>query len=66
MMRKSINEAYSALFEGLTPQQKTRRALRQFLPEPPGGWDGNWQLVFDEFLRVSMNYYVYFMRCVIN
>lgn len=39
MMRKSINEAYSALFEGLTPPQKTRRNLRQFLPEPPGGWD---------------------------
>ena len=30
------------------------------------GWDSNWQLDFYEFLRVSMNYYVYFMRCVIN
>ena len=38
-MRKAINTAYTALFEGLTPQQKTRRALRQSLPTPPGGWD---------------------------
>ncbi len=38
-MRKAINAAYTALFEGLTPQQKTRRALRQSLPTPPGGWD---------------------------
>ena len=38
-MRKSINEAYEALFEGLRPPQKTRRAIRQLLPEPPGGWD---------------------------
>jgi hypothetical protein len=38
-MRKAINTAYTALFEGLTPQQKTRRAIRQSLPTSPGGWD---------------------------
>ena len=38
-MRKTINAAYSALFEGLTPQQKTRRNIKQFLPAPPDGWD---------------------------
>lgn len=38
-MRKSLNEAYSALFEGLNPMQKTRREIRTLLPEPPGGWD---------------------------
>ena len=37
-MRKSINEAYEALFEGLNPGEKTRRAIRTLLPEPPGGW----------------------------
>lgn len=38
-MRTAINRAYGALFEGLSPPQKTRRALRQMLPEPPGGWE---------------------------
>lgn len=30
---------FAALFEGLRPPQKTRRAIRNILPEPPGGWD---------------------------
>lgn len=30
---------FVALFEGLNPGQKTRRAIRNLLPEPPGGWD---------------------------
>ena len=38
-VRRSANRAFNALFEGLTPQQKTRRAIRGMLPEPPGGWD---------------------------
>lgn len=38
-VRRSVNRAFNALFEGLTPQQKTRRAIRGMLPEPPGGWD---------------------------
>lgn len=38
-VRRSANRAFNALFEGLTPPQKTRRAIRGMLPEPPGGWD---------------------------
>lgn len=38
LVRRAVNNMYSALFEGLTPQQKTRRDLRNILPEPPGGW----------------------------
>jgi len=30
---------YHALFEGLTPQQKTRRTIRAILNPPPSGWD---------------------------
>lgn len=36
---EAVSEAYAALFEGLNPYQKTRRALRALLPEPPEGWD---------------------------
>ena len=37
---EAVRRSYSALFEaGLSPQKKTRRALRNMLPEPPGGWD---------------------------
>ena len=39
-VRRSANRAYGALFEaGLSPQKKTRRAIRNMFPEPPGGWD---------------------------
>lgn len=37
-MRRTVMEAASALFEGLTPQQKARRTIRQLLPAPPNGW----------------------------
>lgn len=37
---EAARHAYKALFEaGLSPQKKTRRAIRTILPEPPGGWD---------------------------
>ena len=36
---EAVTGAHRALFEGLNPQQKTRRLLRSLLPEPPGGWD---------------------------
>lgn len=38
-MIEAATTAFSALFEGLNPAQKTRRAIRQFMEEPPGGWD---------------------------
>ena len=38
-VRRTVMEAATALFEGLTPQQKTRRTIRQLLPPPPNGWD---------------------------
>lgn len=38
-MRRTVMEAATALFEGLTPQQKARRTIRQLLPAPPNGWD---------------------------
>lgn len=39
-LRRTVNRAYGALFEaGLSPQKKTRRAIRGMFPEPPGGWD---------------------------
>lgn len=31
--------ACTALFEGLSPVNKARRAIRNILPVPPGGWD---------------------------
>lgn len=40
-MIEAATTAFSALFEGLNPAQKTRRAIRQFMEEPPGGWDNN-------------------------
>lgn len=37
---EAVTKGYKAIFEaGLSPQKKTRRALRSILPEPPGGWD---------------------------
>lgn len=36
---ESAMAGFAALFEGLNPGQKTRRAIRNLLPEPPGGWD---------------------------
>ena len=38
-VRRTVMEAATALFEGLTPQQKARRTIRQLLPAPPNGWD---------------------------
>lgn len=38
-MLEAATRAYRAIFEGLSPSQKTRRAIREFMEEPPGGWD---------------------------
>lgn len=38
-MLEAVTRAYRAIFEGLNPAQKTRRAIREFMEEPPGGWD---------------------------
>jgi len=43
-MANARHEAYSALFEaGGSPQKKTRKAIRNLLPPPPGGWDSTAQ-----------------------
>lgn len=36
---EAVNGAFSALFEGLSPSQKTRRAIRGLIQPPPDGWD---------------------------
>ena len=36
---EAVNGAFSALFEGLNPSQKTRRAIRNLIQPPPDGWD---------------------------
>ena len=39
-MRHAATRAYTALFEaGLSPQKKTRRAIRAIIQAPPNGWD---------------------------
>ena len=38
-LAEAVSRTYHALFEGLTPQQKARRAIRAILNPPPGGWD---------------------------
>ena len=38
-MRHALMEAGEMLLEALNPNQKARKAIRDLLPEPPGGWD---------------------------